>query len=509
MSKLSRRRFVASGIAAAGATAFPPLVTEAQAAMVVRSNVASAAGLAMLKKYAQAVKLMKAKPHGDPLSWQFQWYTHAVPSNTTKAAQLLAVYGPNPSPHKALATLMWNTCQAHFSPANEPFFLPWHRMFVCFFEHLIRKVLNDPTFALPYWDYSVPAGFAIPAQFRMQNDPTFGPLFQPNRRSVVNTGQPIFSGIGTASDLSPASALAQANYLPSGAIPGFNQALDQGLHGNVHVFVGGSQNMGAVPFAAEDPIFWMHHCNIDRLWVIWNQTHANPGTAGYLNKSFVFANESGQRVNAVVKDYTTTTKCGYRYDNPAGAGPAIAAAGPSPMAAMVAPATPPGPPTVIASQANTGPITLGTTPARVPLRVTPAAAPQAAPGAPAGAALAPLAARVEALPQNRRVFVVIKDLSAATTPEALYRVYLDLPEGTPDDPINSHYLGSFTFFDAGGHGGDHAGASKPYSFDATNVIANLQARGALKPEHTVTIVPSGQPTEEAKAVVGDISIVEQ
>src|SRR5437763_155368 len=62
---------------------------------------------------------------------------------------------------------------------------------------------------------------------------------------------------------------------------------------------------------------------------------------------------------------------------------------------------------------------------------------------------------------------------------------------------------------AGKHRPDHAGASKPYSFDATNVIANLQARGALKPEHTVTIVPSGQPTEEAKAVVGDISIVEQ
>jgi hypothetical protein len=119
-----------------------------------------------------------------------------------------------------------------------------------------------------------------------------------------------------------------------------------------------------------------------------------------------------------------------------------------------------------------------------------------------------LAARVQALPQNRRIFVVLKDLSAAATPEALYRVYLDLPEGTPDDPINSHYLGSFTFFDAS-HGGDHGGASKPYTFEATTVIANLQARAVLKPEHTITIVPSGQPSEEARPVVGDISIVEQ
>ena len=506
MSRLSRRRFVATGIAGVGAIALPPFVTGAQAATVVRSNVASPAGLAMLKKYAQAVKLMKARPHGDPLSWQFQWYTHAVPSNTTKPAQLLAVYGPNPSPQKALASLMWNTCQAHFNPANEPFFLPWHRMFVCFFEHIIRKVLNDQTFALPYWDYSVPAGFAIPAQFRMPNDPLFGPLFQANRRSVVNAGQPIFSGIGAASDLSPAGALGQTQYLPSGAIPGFNQQLDQNLHGNVHVFVGGPQNMGQVPFAAQDPIFWMHHCNIDRLWVVWNQTHPNPGTAAYLNKSFVFANESGQQANAIVKDYTTTTKCGYRYDNPAGPGPAIAAR-PSAMAATVAAAVPPGPPTLVASAANSGPVALGTAPARVPLRVT-APAPATPQDSPPAAGLAPLAARVEALPQNRRIFVVLKDLSAAATPEALYRVYLDLPEGTPDDPINSHYLGSFTFFDAS-HGGDHGGASKPYSFDATTVIANLQERAVLKPEHTITIVPSGQPSDDAKPVVGDISIVEQ
>jgi hypothetical protein len=234
--KLSRRHFVATGAASIGVTALLPL-NQAHAATVVRSNVNTPAGQAMLKKYAQAVKIMKAKPHGDPLSWQFQWYTHAVPSNTTKTAQLQSVYGPNPSPNKSLATLMWNTCQAHFNAASEPFFLPWHRMYVCFFENIIRKVINDPTFALPYWNYTVPAGFSIPAQFRMPNDPVFGALFQANRRQPVNAGQAIFTGMGAASDLSPASALGQAQYLPVGAIPGFNQALDQGLHGNVHVFV--------------------------------------------------------------------------------------------------------------------------------------------------------------------------------------------------------------------------------------------------------------------------------
>jgi hypothetical protein len=170
------------------------------------------------------------------------------------------------------------------------------------------------------------------------------------------------------------------------------------------------------------------------------------------------------------------------------------------MAAGSAP-TPPAA-TVLASPSQSGAVALGTGPTRINLRVAaPAAPPPAAPPASgqASASLAPLSARLQALPSERRIYVVIADLSAATTPEALYRVYLDLPEGTPDDPVNSHYLGSFNFFDAsaGGHQGDHQGASKPFSFDATNVIANLEARGALKQEHSVAIVPSGQPSEDA------------
>jgi tyrosinase len=503
MTRLSRRRFVAGSAAGIGAAALPSFPSEAQT-VVTRSNLASPNGQINLRKYARAVGLMKARPTRDPLSWNFQWFTHAVPSNTTKAAAINAAFGPAPSPAKTLANLMWNTCQAHFNPVDEQFFLPWHRMYVCFLESIIRRVLNDATFALPYWNYSVPSGFALPAQFRMQGDPVFGPLFEPKRRAQVNAGQPIFAGIGTASDLSPAASLAQANYLPSGVNPGFNQHLDQNLHGNVHVFVGGNQNMGSVPFAAGDPIFWMHHCNIDRLWVTWNQNHANPNNAPFVNKSFVFAGQNGQRLNAVVRDFRTPARCGYRYDQLAAPAPLVVAAPPipSPTTAAAGPVQP----VTVATPAAAGAVTLGTGPARVDLRAT--ETPSVAAGAPGGAA-APLAARVEALPANRRIYLVLRNLSAAMSPEAIYRVYLDLPEGASDDPLNSHYVGSFNFFDAAAHGGDHSGASKPFSFDITALIANLQARGVLKSEHTVTIVPSGQPTEEARAVVGEIAIVEQ
>jgi tyrosinase len=526
MAKLSRRRFVATGLAGAGAlTVF---AEPAQAQALTRYNLASVNGQAMLRKYAQAVRLMMARSPRDPLSWTFQWYTHAVPSNTTKTQQINQIFGPNPSPQKALAQAMWDTCQAHFNSANEPFFLPWHRMYVCFFEQIIRRVLNDNTFTLPYWNYSVPAGYPLPAQFRMQNDPVFGPLFRPNRRAVVNGGQPIFTGAGVANQLNPASALAQANYLPSGpGVPGFNQALDQGVHGSVHVFVGNGQGMGSVPWAANDPIFWMHHCNIDRIWVSWNNSgHTNPPVASaWGTRSFTFASANGTAVNAVVRDYTNTVRCNYRYDALIGAPlvvaiqqqlspsvveklkkgppPVIAAQkGPTPMAFASPPVT------QVAAPATQGAVELGAGPVRVNLRATAPAGPTPMTGA---GAPTPLTGRLNALPEQKRLYLIIDNLRATAPPETTYRVYLDLPDPPPEDPLNSHYVGSFNFFDAVPHGEDHSGhgGSKPFSFDITQVAADLQARGLLKAEHSVTIVPAGTPIAEAKPVVGDISFIEQ
>jgi tyrosinase len=150
MARLSRRHLVAGGLAGASTGLLPGFITAANAAPMTRYNLASPNGQINLKKYAQAVKLMVAMPPSNPLSWTFQWYTHAVPTNTTKAAAITQIFGPNPSPQKALAQAMWDTCQAHFNAADEPYFLPWHRMYVCFFEMIIRKVLNDNTFTLPY-----------------------------------------------------------------------------------------------------------------------------------------------------------------------------------------------------------------------------------------------------------------------------------------------------------------------------------------------------------------------
>ena len=49
----------------------------------------------------------------------------------------------------------------------------------------------------------------------------------------------------------------------------------EGIHNSVHVWVGGS--MASIPTAPADPIFWMHHANIDRLWWQWQQSPQGQG----------------------------------------------------------------------------------------------------------------------------------------------------------------------------------------------------------------------------------------
>jgi tyrosinase len=199
----SRRDFITGAAGAAGLGVLPfSLWAERQAEAQtpsIRHDVSTPRGQAMLEKYARAVAKMMDKAQiseGAPTSWLFQWYTHGVAGDKTKSAEIARVYagaGPN-DPHRLLALEMWNTCQAHNLsglPEEERMFLPWHRMYVYFFERIIRKVLADDTFTLPYWDYTTPGKHALPEQFRMPNDPVFAlvPLQRrPGQRTIQLAG---------------------------------------------------------------------------------------------------------------------------------------------------------------------------------------------------------------------------------------------------------------------------------------------------------------------------------
>src|SRR5204863_6117308 len=63
-------------------------------------------------------------------------------------------------------------------------------------------------------------------------------------------------------------------------------ALEVSVHNAVHGAVGGNTGWMSDPdLAALDPIFWLHHANIDRLWEVWlarDPTHANLKTPYWL-----------------------------------------------------------------------------------------------------------------------------------------------------------------------------------------------------------------------------------
>jgi tyrosinase len=96
----------------------------------------------------------------------------------------------------------------------------------------------------------------------------------------------------------------------------FSSSLEGTPHGAVHVSVGGW--MAVVPQAAQDPIYWLHHANIDRLWTLWlarGGGRTDPTTTSWLNRRFSFFNEGGTQVSMSAKQ--TLQSCqdlGYVYE---------------------------------------------------------------------------------------------------------------------------------------------------------------------------------------------------
>jgi hypothetical protein len=147
---------------------------------------------------------------------------------------------------------------------------------------------------------------------------------------------------------------------------------------------------------------------------------------------------------------------------------------------------------------------LGAGPVRVNLE--PAAAPEGVAGT--------LSERVKSLAAEKKLYLVLRGLRAEAQPGVLYHVYLDLPEGTPLEKGHPHYAGAINFFDATAHG-DHEGAveakgmPKFYGLDVTSITKSLQQSGLLTEKPALTIAPSGTPAEDAKPVIGEISLVAQ
>jgi tyrosinase len=149
--------------------------------------------------------------------------------------------------------------------------LPWHRIFLLLFEEALHNY--HPDVCIPYWDWTRP---------EEQHFPDWLTSILPTVHTPTRTINVIRSPgsenwlAGTVSGVP--SALAQTNY------DSFSSAINP-IHGGVHIWVGGTMSDASVSPA--DPVFWLHHANLDRLWWDWYNSpagnHQNPVIAGQIS----------------------------------------------------------------------------------------------------------------------------------------------------------------------------------------------------------------------------------
>ena len=116
-----------------------------------------------------------------------------------------------------------------------------------------------------------------------------------------------------------------------------------------------------------------------------------------------------------------------------------------------------------------------------------------------------VAARLAAL-GSRRIHLVIRGLRAANPPGVLYYAFLGLPAGAVPADEDPRHVGILNFFAA------QTGPVDPdrifYSFDATDAVRTLRARGELRDSVSVTFYPVGNLEPGAKPVISRVELVE-
>ena len=435
--------------------------------------------------YAKAVAEMQRRPLADPTSWRYQAGIH----DYRRTADPLADQADT-LPSATDRGRFWNQCQH-----NSWFFLPWHRMYLRGFEDIVAAAvesLGGPAdWSLPYWNYSDPANpdaRRLPPAFREQQTPEGKP--NPLRVNVRNLGCNDGDIIADDLDVDVGACLREASFVAqaTGGNPGFGgpkTAFNHGggvvgsveatPHGSMHVAVGGW--MGAFNTAGLDPLFWLHHANIDRLWEVWRQRdalHGNPAEQAWLAVDFEFHDRTGQVVamrSSQVVD-TTAPQLGYRYEDVSDTLEGIAIGEESVRRQHMDRRTPE------MVGATDVPVSLARQPTTARLAIA----------APTGPALESM----ESAAEPARMYLNIENVTGAGAASS-YEVYVNLPPG--GDPrehrdLLAGILPMFGVAEASQPDRDHPGSGLQYALEISSVARRLQARNAWDPESLrITFVP--------------------
>jgi tyrosinase len=488
--------------------------------------------------YARGVKAMQSRALNEPTAWRFYGAIHGIDPNLWQQLGYLSPADPMPS--DADVATYWNQCQH-----GSWYFLPWHRGYVIAFEAVIRdavvKLGGPADWALPYWNYFKPNQNQLPAAFASPDWPDGGknPLYVPQRYGPNND-----ANVLVPTNLINLDALTDSDFTGSadGGSPGFggvdtgfshggqvHGALETQPHDLVHVLVGGTDVETGLPgvmsdpdTAGLDPIFWLHHANIDRLWEVWREnpiTHVDPPDPNWVNgpaavgdRAFVLPMPGGVSWTYTPGQMSSLAEVGYTYDDLS---------------------APPGPPRVIARLqrlgvnitvaeklarstamapskpaellgANDQSISLTGTEATTSVTLDASVQRKVANSFGATTAAAPSA--------PDRIFLNLENVRGLSDAVA-FNVYINVPDGEDPAKHPDRLAGSVALFGVRkatlAHT-QHAGNGLTFVVEITHVIDTLHLAGALNVSQLhVRLIPLKPVPQAAQISIGRISVFRQ
>lgn len=245
---------------------------------------------------------------------------------------------------------------AHRGPA----FLPWHREFLIQVENDLQNI--DRAITIPFWDWTKDAALPDPAKSPLWQDDLMGGNGLEADSWRVASGPFAFAGGNwPIPEKHDGPALRRQfgvliNSLPSDAdlrlaarevlydVPdydcspftiGFRNRIEgwvtrradhrvttegSQLHNRVHLWVGGSMAPMTSP---NDPVFFLHHCFVDKVWADWQAAQKQGNAAGAPHYAPLQDGPSGHNFGDVLKpwqrrvqDVIDITVLGYSYEGP-------------------------------------------------------------------------------------------------------------------------------------------------------------------------------------------------
>ncbi|KAJ3016598.1 UNVERIFIED_CONTAM: hypothetical protein HDU68_012121, partial [Siphonaria sp. JEL0065] len=232
-------------------------------------------------------------------------------------------------------------------------FPPWHRMLIWSFEQDMKVFTNNPNFAMPYWAWgSNPTNWAT-AEGGMLTPEAFGFGWDgQNPKYCISNGRasswvpaddaclrrmPLYYNKGLNYDSLPQLtdqfmlALTQMNPATESPYTNFDDLRwsIEYAHNMVHANVGGYYfytaseyvvgHMFMTATAAADPIFYMHHGNVDRYFAMGQQFNPNipySGTAHYPPTGTVDApNGVPATLNDILPGFNVPVSAGWDLQN--------------------------------------------------------------------------------------------------------------------------------------------------------------------------------------------------